>query len=300
MDEIIKKLADWEQVKIILDPQICLYLFAMLFVLFIGKKVHDLCTPYNLNEQLVGVDNKAVAVSFSGYILALALIMSGVLSGDSSITTSDNFRRDVFLDLVNTGIWSIIGIILLQFGRVINDKILLNNFCNSKELVTDRNVGTGAVEFGTFVGTGLIIRAAITGENEVSLSISVALTLLYFFAGQVAFILFGKLYQRISRYDLHKEIEKDNIAAGVSFGLSLIAIGILLSGYIMKFDTLVGMFIWFAISVAVLLACRYIIDKTILPGHLLDEEISQDQNWGAALIEGVAAIGIALFCIAMI
>ncbi len=232
--------------------------------------------------------------------MALTIITSGILSGDSAITPSDNEKRDLFWDLLNTGIWSVLGIILLQFGRVINDKILLNKFCNSKELVTDRNIGTGAVEFGTFVGTGLIIRAALTGENDVSLLIAVALTLLYFLAGQVAFIIFGKLYQGISRYDLHKEIEQDNIAAGVSFGLSLIAIGILLSGYIIKFDSIIGLLIWFAISVAVLLAGRYLIDKTILPGHLLDEEISQDQNWGAALVEGGAAIGIAQFCVAMI
>jgi hypothetical protein len=36
------------------------------------------------------------------------------------------------------------------------------------------------------------------------------------------------------------------------------------------------------------------VDKFILPGSLLDEEISRDRNWGAALIEGTAAIGLAL------
>ena len=32
----------------------------------------------------------------------------------------------------------------------------------------------------------------------------------------------------------------------------------------------------------------------MLPGSLLDEEISKDQNWGAAIVEGASAIGIAL------
>ncbi len=300
MDTLIKKYIDFDQALVILDPHLALYLFGMLFILYFGKKIHDLMTSYNLNEELVGVDNKAVAVSFAGYILALTIIMSGILSGESTVTPSENVNRDIFFDLLNTCIWSMLGIILLQIGRIINDKILLNKFCNSKELTIDRNVGTGAVEFGTFVGTGLIIRAALTGEEEVRLLISIVSTLFYFFAGQIAFIIFGKLYQYISRYNLHDEIEKDNISAGVSFGLSLIAIAILLSGYVSKYESLIGLSMWFVISVTVLLACRYIVDKTILPGHLLDEEISQDQNWGAALVEGASAIGIALFCIAVI
>jgi hypothetical protein len=46
-----------------------------------------------------------------------------------------------------------------------------------------------------------------------------------------------------------------------------------------------------------LLASRYIVDKLMLPGALLDEEISIDQNWGAALLEGSIAVGIALLMV---
>jgi hypothetical protein len=35
-------------------------------------------------------------------------------------------------------------------------------------------------------------------------------------------------------------------------------------------------------------------DKLILPGDLLDEEISKDQNWGAALIEGASSLVVAI------
>ena len=37
-----------------------------------------------------------------------------------------------------------------------------------------------------------------------------------------------------------------------------------------------------------------LIDKLILPGDDLDKEIADDKNWGAALIEGAVAIGIAV------
>ena len=50
---------------------------------------------------------------------------------------------------------------------------------------------------------------------------------------------------------------------------------------------------WFLIAVFLLLTSRYMVDKWMLPGALLDEEIEHDKNWGAACVEGAAAIAIA-------
>jgi len=163
-----------------------------------------------------------------------------------------------------------------------------------KELVTDKNVGTGAVQCGAYIGSALIIRAALSGDDQTSIFLSVIDVLVYFVVGQIIFIVFAKFYQITTRYDLHDEIEKDNVAAGVSFGATLVAVGMVLSGYIVKYDSLPGLVGWFFVAAFLLLTCRYIVDKILLPGALLDEEISQDRNWGAALVEGSAAIGLAL------
>jgi uncharacterized membrane protein YjfL (UPF0719 family) len=250
----------------------------------VGKKVYDVLTPYNLNEQLIEVDNKAVALSFAGYMFGLGIILRGVLSGETT--------KDFYPDLLDMVIWGVIGIVLLQISRVVNDKILLSRFDNIKELVEDRNIGTGAVEAGTYIGTALLIMAAISGEDTSFLAGLVS-TLIFFVFGQVGFILFGKLYQVITRFDLHAEIEKGNASAGVAFGITLVAIGLLLSDFIVKSDSLVGFAVWFVLSAFLLVINRYLVDKIILPGRLLDEEISKDQNWGAALVEGGMAVMIA-------
>ena len=300
MNEQFSSLLNTEQIVDVLDPQAALYLLTMLIGFFVGKKIYDVCTPFNLNEQLTSIDNKAVALSFSGYLFGLGIILWAVLSSESTIIPTGNEKRDLFIDLFNTVIWGTIGIFLLQLARVVNDQILFSQFNNIKELVTDRNVGTGAVECGSFIGSAFIVRAAVGGDDQASFITSLMLTFIYFIAGQLAFIIFGKLYQAVSRFDLHKEIENDNVSAGVSFGMSLIAIGILMAGFISKFDSLIGLAVWFGISVLLLLSSRYIVDKVILPGPLLDEEISKDRNWGAALVEGCAAIGVALLCTASI
>ncbi len=278
----------------LLDPQAAVYLLLTVLVFYVGKLVNEKCTPYDLNEQLTTVDNKAVALSFAGYIFALGIILYGVLSSDSTLVPTGDSRKDLFRDLGNTALWGGIGIALLQFARIINDKLLLYQFCNVKELVEDKNIGTGAVQCGAYIGSALMIRAVLTDGEDAGFIVALVATLVYFVIGQLAFVAFSKMYQAVSRFDLHGEIEKDNVAAGVAFGMTLIAIGVALSGYIIKYDSLVGLVVWFFISAFLLLTCRYLVDKIILPGSLLDEEVSRDHNWGAALVEGAAAIGLAM------
>lgn len=276
------------------DPQALTFLVLSIVILWIGKCINDFTTPYNLSEQLTEKDNKAIAVSFAGYMLAIGVIVWGVLRQDIAATGVEDGRKLLWMDIGSTALWSVFGILLLQVARVANDKLLLRRFCNVKELVEDHNVGTGAVQAGSYVGSAFVIQAATHGEGSGSLIADIGSTLLYFACCQIAFIVFGLVYQRISAYDLHDEIERDNAAAGVWFGMTLAAIGMLLSSYLISSDSLIGLGVWFAICVCLLSICRYAVDKFILPGSLLDEEISRDRNWGAALIEGTAAIGLAL------
>ncbi len=279
--KIMDGLFDTDAIINLLNPEIAIYLFVVVAMFYLGKKLYDLFTPYSLDEQITKVDNKAVAVSFAGYMFALGIVFWGVLSGESG--------KGFYFDLLDTVVWGIIGILLLQVSRFINDKLLLYQFDNIKELVQDRNIGTGAVEGGTYIGTALLIMAAISGEGTGFIE-GIISTLLFFICGQIAFVAFGRLYQKITCFDIHEEIEKDNVSAGIAFGLTLVAMGILLSGFIIKSDSLPGFAVWFLLSSLLLIICRYITDKLILPGSLLDEEISRDRNWGAALVEGLMAV----------
>ena len=295
MDEIMSPLLDTEALGIYTHLDGPVYLLAILIVFVIAKLLYDLFTPYKLSHQLTEVDNKAVAVSFTGYMFAVGIVIYGVFTSepDAGYVLT---QKELLLDLLALLIWSLIGILLLNCARIINDKILLKKFNNIKELVDDRNIGTGAVELGSYVGSALIIRAALYGSDS-SFIIGVAGTVIYFILGQLGFIIFAWLYQLLSRYDLHAEIEKDNISAGLAFGAGMIAIAILLSGFIMRYDSLLGFSAWLIASLFFLTVSRYLVDKILLPGSLLDEEISRDQNWGAALIEGGVAIILALMLV---
>ncbi|MFQ3225285.1 MAG: uncharacterized membrane protein YjfL (UPF0719 family) [Lentimonas sp.] len=270
----------------IIDSQAVIYLVLSIALLAVGKKINDLLSPYDLNEQLTQADNKAIALSFAGYLIAIIIIICSILN--TSATTG------LWADIADTSLWCVIGILLLQASRFINNKWLLHKFDIWKELIQDKNVGAGAIQCGAYIGSACMIKAALYGEDSESFVISLISAIVYFLIGQVAFVLFSKLYQRVSRFDLHEEIENDNVAAGVGFGMSLTATGILLSGYLMKYDSFIGLALWFVMGAFLLIVCRYLVDKILLPGSELDEEISRDRNWGAALIEGSSAIGLAL------
>ncbi len=282
--EILNDLINLRDAQELYRPEAVLYLIVILIMLYLGKKVYDIFSPYKLNEQLTTEDNKAVAMAFAGYIFGLGLVLLGIMT---SVGTGE-----LYSDLLDTAIWGVIGIVLLNIARIINDKIILSNFDDVKELVTDRNVGTGAVECGAYIGVALLVMGATHGESLGYLN-DIITTLTFYIVGQICFVIYGKLYHTIVRFDLHDEIERDNVSAGVAFGMSLVAMGILLSGYMVSSYSLVGFAIWFVLGTFLLLLFRYLIDKFILPGSLLDEEISKDQNWGAALIEGSLAIGLA-------
>ncbi len=273
------------------QPVAATYLLVILIIMVIGKRLHNQFSSYDLDHELTTTDNKAVALSTTGYLFAIGLILWGVITpnGETSVTGF----WSLVVDLIATFLWGLLGIGLLQISHYLNDRFLLPDFCNRKEIIEDRNLGTGAVEGCTFIASGIIIKTVLSGSGT-GFFADLFGTIFFFAVGQAAFIIFGRLYQRISRFDLHHEIEQDNAAAGVAFGLSMIAVGILLADYIAAYNSIPGLIFWIPLSFFFLVTGRYIADKMLLPGALLDEEISQDRNWGAALIEGAVAIIIAL------
>jgi len=262
-----------------------IFLVEALVLVWVGKKIRDLIVPYDIDRELTTSDNKALATSYAGYMVGQGIVILGVLSGQAT---------EFVNDLIMVALWSLIGILLLNIAVIINDKFLLRAFDNRKEIIEDKNVGTGAVQCGAYIGTAFLIRAVVSSEGaDDSMVNDLIGTLVFFVVGQIGFIVFSIIYQGTTKYNLHDEIERDNVAAGVSFGLTLVAVGILMSKTIARTPSLVAFAVWFATGMVLLVITRFLVDKLVLPSHKLDSEICEDQNWGAALIEGGAAVIVA-------
>jgi uncharacterized membrane protein YjfL (UPF0719 family) len=272
-----------------------LILIAAFYVLlFIGKIINDLLhREYKLNFELVEKDNAALALAMAGYYFGLVLAIGGALVGPG-ISLID--------DLIDLCIYGLLSIILVNASWYICDKLLLFKFKISEELIRDHNQGTGAVSAGMSIASGFIIFGSVQGKGG-----SIWTVIVFWAIGQIILILAGLIYNLITSYNIHDEIEKDNVAAGVSFAGALVAIGIIVglaaeSDFESWATNLPDYLGYAALGLALLPMVRLLTDKVLLPTvNLTDEIARQDKpNVGAAYIEAfsyIAAAFIIYWCV---
>ncbi len=264
-------------------------LYAAIFL--IAKLVLDLVTPYKLTTELVVRDNLAIGLSVGGYFLATAIIFVGALTGPS---------RGLLYDLGAVAGYALLGVLFLNTARIILDNLTFRRVAALSEIVENRNCGVGAVRAGVYVATGLVAAAAVSGQGGGVLS-----SVVFFVLGQAALFAFAWVYDRVTPYDLQEEIRKGNVAAGIGFGGTLIAVGVIMA------DAVGGNFVgwsegllWFVqvavLGTAVLLVLRYLMDRLIIIGDDLNREIVEDRNLAAGFVEMAVAIAFAIVIAALI
>ncbi|MFP4092415.1 MAG: DUF350 domain-containing protein, partial [Cyclobacteriaceae bacterium] len=253
------------------------------FILFlIGKFAYKLFQQkIKVGKELVENDNFAFAVAHVGYFTGLLLAISSAMIGPS---------LGLIDDIIAIGMYGLLAIVLLNLSIIINDKLILRSFSVYKEIIEDHNVGTGVIEGANAIATGLIILGAVSGEGG-----GVLTALVFWLVGQILLIITALFYARVTPFDVHDQIEKDNVAVGLGFAGAIIAIGNLIRfGLMIDFvsweDSLINVGIDVLIGLAFLPLARLLTDKILLPGrNHTDELINQEKpNIGAGLIEAFA------------
>ena len=255
-----------------------IYLAVVLVLVVIGKWVYTaLHRGFVLRTQLLEKDNLAMALTIAGYYLGLAIVLGGVVSGPGSGMLTEN--------VIDVVIFGLLAIVLLNLSGWINDKIIFSRFDNQKEIIQDRNIGMGAIEGGNHVAVGLITAGALSGEGGL-LSGAV-----FWVLGQVGLIVAALMYNKMTSFDLHHEIERDNTAVGVAFAGVLIGFGNIIrlagEGDFVSWTQSLSEFGYYAVVGLLLLPLvRLFADKVLLPGARLTDELVQDvPNVGAGAIE---------------
>ncbi|MFK7740509.1 MAG: DUF350 domain-containing protein, partial [Planctomycetota bacterium] len=180
-------------------------------LLVVARVLVGLLLPYGLQEQLTKRDNPAVGLVFSGYLLGVAAIYLGAAIGPEHVEMEDGTLLpptwpEIGESMLVVAGYTFGGMVCLYVGSLLVDRLVLRRFKVEDELIRDRNAGTGAVVFGSIVATSLVIAGAVHGEG------GGPLTAVAFFAlGQVVLVLWSLVYQAISKFDLHEQIEKDNV-----------------------------------------------------------------------------------------
>lgn len=263
------------------------FIVVLMVALWLGKILYDRTTKFSLDYELTKRDNHAVGAQFSLYLLGLMLAIVG------SLQRGVDYGWQPLVEIV---LLSLLALLLMRLSIWVLDKFILSEFSINKEMVKDRNVGTGFVVGGVCVATGLIINGAASipvpeGDFLTWISRILASTLIYFVAGQVFLILGAKLYQVLTPYDVHGVIEKDdNLAAGLAYGGYLSALGIIIRAgtVLLPAGSTTDKAILFVVAVLFgalfLFVAGVFANRFMLPEHSLNQEIVVDKNPSAGAV----------------
>ena len=265
------------------------YVFGAFVMFYIGKLVYDLIhRKIDVKSELVDKDNFAFSIAHTGDLIGLMLAIGSSIVGPSN---------GIVADFIDMGIYGGISIILLNLSIIICDKVILRRFSVYKEIIEDRNEGTGAVEAAVSIASGLIIFGAVSGESA-GVEHGILTAVVFWAVGQLVLIATSIIYNLTLSYNVSDEIEKDNVAVGVAFAGILIAIANLVrfavSGdFISWSESFSNIGFDLVIGLLLLPVVRFLADKVLLPGRkITDELVNQEKpNVGVALIEAFAYIG---------
>lgn len=264
------------------------YVFISCLMLFISKILFNKISYYKIEEQ-IQIGNYTPITAFSGYMIGVVIILIGAFSGQSM----PSFRDDLIIYVL----YALLGIGLINISGFFADKLLLYKFSTTKEMLQDKNIGAAMVHFGVYVASGLIISACINGEYGGIIS-----SVIYFILGMLFLVIFLKIYDIITPYSIHEEIEKDNYAAGIALSGNIIAIGLILMkstlGDSLNVEQSVVLYFIDLASIILLLPFFRLILGNIIFKNI--NKLIKENNISAGIIEFISIICFALIIFFMV
>jgi uncharacterized membrane protein YjfL (UPF0719 family) len=187
--------------------------------LIVAKFAKGVLSPYRTDEELTARDNPAFGLVLAGYYGAVVTIYIGV----ARALPLDAGSAEVAVALASNLAWTVGGIIALNLSRSVMNSLLVSGARCSDEVVKNRNTAAGAVECGLYVASGIVLAGALREPGGTWLT-----AIVFFVLSQLVLLVLGRVYQRFAGYGIAKEICGGNLAAGVAFGLTLVALSLLM------------------------------------------------------------------------
>ncbi len=275
--------------------------FALLMAL-IGRLI-GVMSGVRSHHELSVRDNPAFGVSFAGAVLALALMMSGAVSGEPSIS--------LFHEATIVAAYGLLGIVLMLVSRLFFDRVALP-LIDLREQIMAGNVTAAVIDAANLLSTAIVIRAVMIWVDNESLA-GLLVVLLAFLFSQLVMILVTRYRQWVYRRRhagarLQDAFRDGNLAIALRyFGHRLGAsLAITAASGVIAYDE--GQLLWSAGSWALvsllmvlLVSLVAIVARLlILPRVDIAEEVGRQGNVAIGLVEGVIYLAIGLIMAALL
>ena len=273
-------------------------------ILLLGamKFVSGLSAQVNANDELSKEDNFAFGISVAGSIAALGIVLTGAITGENAPSYQ--------MEIIGMLSYGILGLILIKIGRVIHDRLALNQI-DKTEQIKARNITVGLVDAAGVIATAIVIRAVLLWVHGIDVNTFVAI-IAGFIVSQAMLVLVTRIkerqYAKNNQDDSMQEaFANGQVALAIRYAGQVIstALAVTAASHFLEYnpETLVStLTAWlvFSIVMTVLVAILTTIAKSIvLWGINLVEEVDQQHNIGVASVEMAISISIALILTAL-
>lgn len=275
----------------------CLDLVLAVAAISTFRYLQGVLAGVDTTEELSRKDNFAFGISFAGGALALAMIIAAAVGGEPS--------DSIIAEGVNVILYSLVGIILLKTGTLVNDTFIFHRF-SLKDEIYKENISAGVVQAANFLALGLIIQSSIRWVETESWDGLVSV-IFVFIAAQVLLLSVTRLRARIymRRHDgqrLQDALKDGNPALAIRYAGHIIAaaLGISAASHLIGYmpeTPWISAAIWLVISVAIALLITLLsaaARSVVLKGIDIVEEVDEQHNIGVAFVEAVIFISIAI------
>lgn len=252
---------------------------------WIGKRAYGLFHPRaRVDRELTARDNLAFAVPMGAYYLGILIVVGAPLSGQSS----GNLLRDGSA----VAAWGLLAVVLLNLASIAEDRILVPRLDLITEILERENVAAGIVLAAFHLSSALLVLGAL-GEEGGLLPAAV-----FWAYAQALLIVACAVFLRLVRYDVAAEIERGNQAVALSLAGVIVAMGNVLrmaitgsfAGWSAGFAAATG---YALAGLALLFAVRWLLDKVLLPGVTIRQEVVEQEvpNIGVGYLEALFYLG---------
>jgi hypothetical protein len=259
--------------------------------------VSGLTANVSTKEQLAEHDNFAFGISLAGSILALGIVLTGAITGESA--------HSYFWEIIGMTSYGLLGLVLIKVGRIIHDRFALHKL-NKTEQIIKGNITIGIVDAAGAIATAIIVRAVLIWVEGIDLFTFIAI-ISGFIVSQAILVFVTRIreyhYARHNQNDSMQEaFTNGQLALAIRYSGQLIstALAVTAGSYFLHYSPeslLSSLIFWllFGLAMTVLMwLLTTIAKKIILFGINLVEEVDQQHNIGVACVEMAISISIAL------
>jgi len=298
MEQLQQLFTHQPNILVILAIDLVIAVILLCAMRFISGLWAGVDTTYELAEK----DNFAFGISLAGSLFALAIVLTGAISGEAGTSYQQ--------EIIGMSLYGVAGLILIKLGRVIHDKFALNGL-DKAEQISVGNISVAIIDAAALIATALIIRANLLWASDLNLNTAIAIVS-GFVVSQALLILVTRLreasYRRGNQGAQFQEaIAGGQVALAIRHAGFLIATGFALtaaSNFLVYNPTayvenVLGWLIFGVIMISLLYVLVPLVKKLVLSRIDLTAEVDHQHNIGVAALEFVISISVSLILMAL-